>query len=735
MAPVPTYSLTPDHDNPRRALTFCDGWLFRKGDAADAQQPAANDTDWERIVLPHCFNAEDTFTPSRGYYRGPAWYRKRFTVHGLNPNRRAHLILEGSFAVTHVWLNGRHLAHSVDGYTGMSVDLTDALVAGENVLAIRVSNTHDPDVLPGREDPDYNLYGGIYREALLLGTNDVHVPRCGLRILTPQVSADSARVEVAVRILSTDARDVRVEATATDADGRVAARAQHDTTIHPGESLITLALPIITHPRLWSPEAPHLYTMVVTICADGEPADRLETRFGLRSFEFDVERGFFLNGEHLRLVGVNRHQDFPGLGNALPARLQRPDAELIKAMGANFVRLSHYPQHPAFLDACDELGICVYEEIASWQFIGGPKFHDNAVAMMRAMIRRDANQPSIILWGLFNEGRSRELFQRLHDAAHEEDPSRPTIYAENNPEKGIALETVRIPDVLGINYEIERLDEVRAMFSDRRLLSSEHANSTTHDLTDWHRLAEQSDRINAELDVLDARQWMAGSALWSMHDYGTDYEPSWPIQRSGALDECRRPKDSFHLLCARWRKEPVVHIEGHWNPIADVPTRRVRVYTNCERVSLRLNGRDLGERTEGLIRTWEVAYEPGCLEAVGIKDGVEARHELRTHGEPAMLILETNAVELAGPGDACWVTARLLDADGAPVLTGQHDVEFAAAGPVIIRGVGGGACATSIRGIARIAVQAVEGDGEAILKARTAGVESNEVRIPLAASP
>jgi beta-galactosidase len=732
MAHVPTYSLAPGRDKPRRTVIFCDGWRFHKGDAVDAHAPGLDDAGWEPIVLPHCFNAEDTFTPSRGYYRGPAWYRKRFAIRGLTPGRRAHLVLEGSFAVTDVWLNGRHLAHSVDGYTGMSVDLTDAVVGGENVLAIRVDNSHDPDVLPGREDPDYNLYGGIYREASLVGTNDVYVPRCGLRIATPQVTADSAHVEVSVHILSTIARDVRIEAVATDANRRVVARAQHQTAIRSGEDYVSLPLPTITNPRLWSPDAPHLYTMAVAISTDSGLADRVETCFGLRWFEFDIERGFFLNGEHLRLVGVNRHQDFPGLGNALPPRLQRADAELIKAMGANFARLSHYPQHPAFLDACDELGICAYQEIASWQFIGRPKFHDNAVAMMRAMIRRDANHPSIMLWGLFNEGRSRELFQRLHNAAHEEDPSRPTIYAENNPEKGIALETVGIPDVLGINYEIERLDEVRAMFGDRRLLSSEHANSTTHDLADWNRLAEQSDRINAELDVLDARPWMAGSALWSMHDYGTDYEPSWPIQRSGALDECRRPKESFWLLCARWCEQPMVRIEGHWNQIADAPMRRVRVYTNCDRVSLRLNGFDLGERTDGFIRTWEVAYEPGCLEAVGVKDGIEVRDELRTHGAPAKLILDANAAKLVGPGDACWLTARLLDAAGAPVLTGQHEIEFGADGPVVVRGAGGTATAVSIRGIARIALQALGGRGEVVLKARAAGIESNEVRIRLA---
>jgi beta-galactosidase len=465
----------------------------------------------------------------------------------------------------------------------------------------------------------------------------------------------------------------------------------------------------------------------VTLTAGGEAADQVESRFGLRWYEFDRDRGFILNGEQLRLVGMNRHQDYPGLGNALAPRLQRADAEIIKAMGANFIRMSHYPQHPAFLDACDELGICLYAEIASWQFIGGPKFFDNAEAMLRAMIRRDANHPSIILWGLLNEGRNKPLFERLNAAAHEEDSSRPTVYADNNIEEGIERGTVWVPDVLGINYEIDRLDALREKLPGRKLLCSEHANAVTRDPADPVERAQQTDRINGELEILGARPWMTGSALWCMHDYGTDYEVSRPVQRSGALDEYRRPKESFYLLCARWRKDPVVHIEGHWNH-APGETRQVRVYTNCETVALRLNGKELGSRGDGFVRTWEVPFEPGVLEAVGVKGGVEARHEVRTHGAPAKLLLEAGAETLDAAGDACWLTAALYDSKGARVLSGQHEVTFTASGPVRIRGVGGRPVVSTIAGVAQIAITA-EGVGEAVVEAAAGAIRSEAVRI------
>ena len=728
MTQIATYSLARSAQEPRRQRNLCAAWLFHKGEFAGAEQPAFDDFAWEGIALPHCFNAEDTFTLDPGHYRGPAWYRKRFRLEGLDGGR-AHLVFEGSFAATRVWLNGREIAASVDGYTGLAMDITEALLPGENVLAVRVDNTHNPDVLPGLDLPDYDLYGGLYREAFLIATGDVFVPRNGLRVRTPRVAADEATVEATVRVRSSQAREAHVQAVILDPNDTYVAHAKQPVALAAGENVVELAFPAIANPLLWSPDEPTLYRMVVTLTAGGESVDQTESRFGLRWFEFDRERGFFLNGEPLRLVGVNRHQDYVGLGSALPPRLQRADVEIMKEMGANFVRLSHYPQHPAFLDACDELGVCVYAEIASWQFIGGPKFFDRAEEMMRALIRRDANHPSVLLWGLLNEGRSKPLFERLNAAAHEEDPSRPTVYAENFPEEGTALGTVWIPDVLGLNYNLEILDELFARLPGRKFLCSEHTNAGTYDPGDPAGNAQQTDRIHAELEILEARPWMAGTALWCLHDYGTDYAVSRPIQRAGVLDEYRRPKESFHMLRARWRRDPVVHIEGHWNPTGEAGPRRVRVYTNCEQVALRLNGRDLGARSEGLIRTWEVPFEPGRLEAIGTRGGVQASHEVRTHGAPAQLRLEANAGALEGPGDGCWLTATLLDAEGAPVLSGQHGVEFTASGPARLRGLGGTPRARTIRGIARIAVTA-EGEGEALIEAAAGRIRSGPLRIP-----
>lgn len=733
MARVMTYRVAAGRTAPRRQLDFGAGWRFRKGDWPEVSWPAASwpafdDGDWEGVVLPHCFNAADTFIEPAPY-RGPVWYRKTFRLSGM-PGRRLQLVLEGSFAVTTVYLNGQELATSVDGYTGLAVDLTDALQPDDNVLAVRVDNSHDPDVLPGRLDPDYDLYGGLYREAYLVSTGPVYVPRSGVAVRTPVVSAQRALVEATVDVHGAAQRPVTVAATILDPAGRSVATAQAEVASSAGDESVELAFPPLAKPRLWSLDSPQLYRLVTEVAANGRPTDRVETTFGLRWFEFDVDGGFFLNGEPVRLWGVNRHQDYPGLGNALPAGLQVMDAELLHDMGANFVRLSHYPQHPAFLDACDRLGICVYQEIASWQFIGGPVFARRAEEMMRAMIRRDLHHPSIILWGLLNEGRSRPLFERLHKAAHQEDPSRPTIYAENNPEKGLDLGTVTVPDVLGLNYEINRLDELRQKLAGLKLLSSEHANAGTKPNTADPALQRaQADRISAELDELDARPWLAGSALWSMHDYGTQYAVSRPVQRSGCFDEYRRPKESYYLLCARWRHEPFVHIAGHWNPTTANLARQVRVYTNCDRTRLLLNGKDLGDQVDRPWCTWELPYTPGCLEAVGVRGGVEVRHELRTTGEPAALVLESSAAELAGPGDGCLLTAALVDAVGLPILTGQHEITFSATGPLRLCGVGGLPAARTLAGVARMAAVWTGGKGAATAVAAVGSLSSNDVAV------
>jgi beta-galactosidase len=742
----------------RRAwIPLAHDWRFFRGDAAGASDPGFDDSSWQIVSVPHCFNADDTFIPTRGYYRGPAWYRCRLPDGlGHADSVRAALVALGAFAVTSVWLNGIHLGEFMGGFTGFAVDLPPHLRDGSNVLALRVTNEHDPDVLPGKEIPDYNLYGGIYREMGLRVTDALHITERGIVVDTPSVNEGAAQVAVAVAIRNSRrvaARGIlRIEVGGPDGSAVARAEAPFDVAAG-GETLVSPQLPVVNNPRLWSPDAPNLYYLSTVVTDDSGVVDQDTVAFGLRWYEFDADDGFVLNGMPLKLRGVNRHQDYPGIGNALPAAFQQYDVQLIKQIGGNFVRCSHYPMHPAFLDACDRLGVLVYEEIASWQFIGGERFADNAVTMMEEMIARDRHHPSIILWGLLNEGRDAALFRRLDDTAHRCDPGRLTTYAENNPEDAVALGTAQIPDVLGLNYRTDQLDDLRDVLPGIKLFSSEHTNADAARRGQVEKEVWQMFRVMHDLNQIEAREWMAGSALWSMHDYGTDYGVVWPLQKSGVFDAWRLPKAAAIALRARWTTEPVVHIVGHWNhtglqcgdsqfkahltsalsqfamsgmgpPGAETAfdayltqgwPASVVVISNLDRVELFLNGTSLGERSREQGFVWQVPFQSGVLRAVARTARGEFTHELRTAANPDVtgsVLLETLHSALPANGtDITLITATVVDSEGAPVPDAERPVSFR----VFLDGVEGGADILGVGGIPGLVTQG--GTGRIVLRA------------------
>lgn len=716
---------------------FSQGWLFHSGDTP-WWQPTGEKFDavvdrWRTVTLPHTFNAEDTFTPARGFYRGVGWYRKTFTLSPEAVRRKVFLEFGAAFSLADVWINEQHAGQFMGGYTGFLVDATPWVRAGGNLVAVKVDSTHHPDILPGIDgkDMDYALFGGLYREAALILKDPLHIRRHGVTVTTPTISADKAAVHVAVSVAndSDSGLDCECLAVLRDASGTVVAEMSGRTDPGPRD-LATLHLTgaEIVRPALWSVDHPHLYTLEITIGREGQATDAEILNIGLRWVEFTNDRGFFLNGKSIKLRGLNRHQDYPGLGNALPPRLQVRDAEILKEMGANFVRLSHYPQHPVFLDACDRLGILVYEEIASWQHIGGEMFARNAEHMMREMIARDKNHPSVVLWGLLNEGRSLPLFERLHRVAKECDPARPTVYAENHPAKGKELGTAFVPDVLGINYELHHIDDIHAALPECKLVSSETTNYEHRRRGDVEEDIGQVRRFKAETDIVEARDYLAGMALWSMHDYATDYELSWPIQASGVLDAYRLPKGGYWLLRARWASQLFVRIIGHWNWSGReghlIP---ILVCTNGDSVELFLNGASLGSRTDRPLAEWQAAYAPGILEAVATRDGTTVKHTVVTAGEPAALRIEPSKKTLLADGaDIVEMTITVADSHGAPVLTENGHAVLRIEGPATVRGVAGIPCTPVLGGMGRVIVQGQSMPGDIIVRAAYRGLPEAE---------
>ena len=712
---------------------FSQDWLFHSGNTP-WWQPTGEKFDavldrWHRVALPHTFNAEDTFTPARGFYRGICWYRKTFDLSTEDAGRKVFLEFGAGFSLVNVWVNERHAGQFMGGYTGFVVDATELVCPGENLIGIKVDNSQDPDILPGLEgcNMDYVVYGGLYREASLVLKNKVHIPANGITVTTPSVSTERAslQVEVAVRNDSEENKRCEVVGILRGASGKATTEMSGSVSLAGHKSgTVTLERGEVSTPDLWSIEEPNLYSLDIELRLDGKTIDSDSTPVGFRWFEFTAEEGFFLNGKHVKLRGLNRHQDYPGLGNALPVRMQVRDAEILKEMGANFVRLSHYPQHPAFLDACDRFGVLVYEEIASWQYIGGEMFTRNAEYMMREMIARDKNHPCVILWGLLNEGRSKPLFERLHNIAKECDPTRPTIYADNHPEEGKEKGSAFVPDVLGVNYKLPHLDEIHASLPSCKLVSSETTNYEHRRRGDVNHDIGQVEKFKIDTDIIEERGFMAGMALWSMHDYGTDYELSWPIQNSGVLDCYRLPRGGYWFLRSRWSSEPVVRIIGHWNWTGREGEKiPILVCSNGKSVELFLNGESLGSRTgENLLR-WEVPFSAGTLRAVAKRGECVVEHALISAEEPVRLVIDSSCEEMEADGsDVAEITLTVADKAGHPVLTEDGYAVFRVEGPARIRGIAGIPCTPILAGVGRIAIQATAEPGIVTVRAAYRGL-------------
>ncbi|HEX9106335.1 MAG TPA: glycoside hydrolase family 2 TIM barrel-domain containing protein, partial [Longimicrobiales bacterium] len=469
---MPASSSAQTGSSPRLRFGLNDGWRFHAGDAPGAQAPDFDDGAWTPVELPHTWNAQDALMKSAPYRRGLGWYRRTLVVPAAAQGKRLFLFFEGANQVADVWVNGREAGHHVGGYTAFAMDVSALVNAGgPAVVAVRVDNSHNPDVPP--LSADFNFYGGIYRDVWLVATEPVRFAVTdhagpGVFVDARQLEAGEhavARVRGTVTNDGDAARRLRVTSRILDAAGNVAATLSSEVRIvaHGSAAFAQASVPL-RQPHLWSPDDPYLYTVRTEIREGERVLDRIDTPFGFRWYSYDAQKGFFLNGRPLQLHGTNRHQDMRGLGNALPDALHRRDIRLIKETGFNFLRLAHYPQDPALLDEADRVGLILWEEIPVVNTITQSEgFSANAESMLTDMIRQHYNHPSVFFWGYMNEvllvppkpmpanymSDVVTLARRLDARAHAEDSTRATVMAviSHNP----SPELDSVPDILGLN--------------------------------------------------------------------------------------------------------------------------------------------------------------------------------------------------------------------------------------------------------------------------------------------
>lgn len=668
---------------PAAYLTKDDSYAFEPKEMCDE--------NWENVDLPHDYVIEGTpstkYPQARGYLKYEnAWYRKHFNLSPEDTDKRILLYFEGVATNATVYLNGCLVKHNFCGYTPFEIDVTSTVYFDkENVLAV-YTDTSD-------NEGWWYEGGGIYRHVWLIKTDKIAVDLWGVYV-NPQKNDNGWTVNTETTLINSSENNacVMVKSVISDQSGNEVGSAENNIDTCAWEKSILNQQIDVKEPLLWDIDSPNLYSMTTYVCRDGKEIDKTITKFGFRTFYFDAEKGFFLNGRNVKIKGVCSHQDYGLTGRAIPDNLHHYRAELIKEMGANGYRTSHYPHAEAMMDALDEIGILVMDETRWFEAT------DEGKEQLASLVKRDRNHPSVILWSVGNEEpkhlteQGRRITKALKALVLKYDKSRPvTTAVSDNPIAATVFDTV---DVIGVNYNLHQYDELHKRYPEKPFVSSECcATGSTRgwykddsetrsflsaydkDTTKWFISREKTWKFVME------RNWVAGAFQWIAIEHRG--ECVWPrlCSQSGAIDMYLQKKDAFYQNQSHWLETPMIHLMPHWNHEGmEGEEILVRAYTNCEETELFLNGRSLGvKKVERFGHAdWIVKYEKGTVEAVGRNGGKEiVRDIVRTSGHAAALKLkQDNTLYSANGQDLLLFTCYCVDENGITVPDAEPFVKF-----------------------------------------------------------
>lgn len=694
----------------RQILNFNTDWSFYDRDLPACREQSDPNEPHEEVSLPHANKLVPHHYFGEAEYQFVSWYRRPFGVPAEWEGRRLIVEFDGVMSVAEAFVNGIPVGEHLGGYTSFAIDITDAVAAGErNVLAVRVDSTRREDVPPEGRLVDYMLFGGIYRNVRLIVTGQAVIEWANHA--WPEANADGAVLASSYRIRNHTGAAVAAELSRTllDREGRVVRTFSSACELEAGTTELRLPPCDIPHPRLWSVDDPYLYRIETRLrIVGGESrdgaADEIATRVGIRRAEFREDGGFYLNGDRLKLRGLNRHQTYPYVGGAMGDRGQRADADLLKyELGLNFVRSSHYPADPSFLDRCDEIGLLVFEELPGWQFIGDEAWQGIALRHLEEMIVRDRNHPSVFLWGVrINESPDDEAFyRRTNELARRLDPMRQTggVRAFQDSEM--------LEDVFTYNDFTRNREGVVLKPNHTPYLITEYMGHM-YPTKAYDSVERQIKHALGHARIQNAQYGdpgIAGAAGWCAFDYNThqDFGSGDRVCYHGVCDMFRLPK-----LAARfYRSQQDPSAQGAYVFIARylVPSFNedygeiVPIFTNCEEADLILNGNLLTTGRPDKANYPDLPYPPivfdGCnwwewgssvvssLKVVGKIGGAPvAEHEIFPFGLPAKLSLQADDAELIADGaDCARVVVRLQDDRGQTLLLSHHAVGFRLEGP------------------------------------------------------
>jgi beta-galactosidase len=780
-----------------REQNFDSGWRFQLGDAPGAETVTFDDLQWRQLDLPHDWSIEDLPTAEGKNQIGPfsedsegkgatgnvmggtGWYRKTFTLDKSSAGKKVQILFDGVYMNSEVWINGQSLGVHPYGYTPFYYDLTPHLnPSGEkNTLAVKVNNH-------GKNSRWYSG-SGIYRHVVLQVTDKVHIPIWGISVITPEVSKEKATVKLNIKIANEAKATGKLQITTRLVSPSSQANIEAKTTISlfSGEMAETEQIFELKNPTLWSIDSPTLYQAVTEVSFDGKVVDQQTTTFGIRSIEFSAEKGFLLNGENVLLKGGCMHHDNGPLGAATIDRAEERRVELMKKFGFNAIRTSHNPPSRQFLDACDRLGVLVIDEsFDQWQRPKNPQdynlyFDEWHQRDLEAMVLRDRNHPSVIIWSIGNEINERadssglEITKKLSAIIKNIDATRPVTAAicafwdQKGKTWEYAQPALELLDVAGYNYLWGEYENDHKIAPGRMMIGTESFPKEAFE--NWQ--------------IVEKHPFVLGDFVWTSMDYLGEsgignalldkdkklvFAPGWPWYNAycGDIDICGFKKPQSYYRDVVWKisnLEMAVHApvpaglienvslwgwpdeQQNWNWTGSEGQKlQVNVYSNYPEIRLELNGKVIGTKPVSaetkLTATFEVPYEAGELKAIALKDGKEVETKiLKTTGKPAKIRLTADRTEIkTDRNDLSYVTVEITDEAGNLVPDTNLPVQFTVEGAGELAAVENGnpkdmksfrqPLVNSFKGKCLVILRPTGVSGEIKLKAESEGLAGTE---------
>lgn len=776
----------------RQRILFTDDWKFLLSADSTAYKATFDDSSWRNLDLPHDWSIElpfDEHAPAGvgggALPGGTGWYRKTFELTATDKGKLLFIDFDGIYCNSEVWINGHHLGMRPNGYISFRYELTKHVVFGKkNVIVVKVDNSMQPN-------SRWYSGSGIYRNVWLVKTGLIHVANWGTYITTPEASATTAKAELEITVNNAtgSAQEVTIETVVFDGKGRKAGSSGPSAvvlknSVHKANQSIS-----IPSPDIWSISSPALYKAVTTIRLKKKIVDVYETTFGIRTFDFDAQKGFSLNGERLKIQGVCNHHDLGCLGAAINERAIERQLQILRGMGVNAIRTSHNPPAPELLDLCDRMGFLVMDESFDMWKKQKSKYDYSSVwdqwhrQDLEDFVRRDRNHPSIIVWSVGNEIGEQwdttgvSITRELVGIVKGLDKTRPVTTANNEVKPHNSLIKSGALDLIGFNYHHEDFAPFPQNYPGQKFIGTEttsaletrgHYDMPSDSIRRWpiswdkvftegnkDNTVSAYDNVSAPWGSTHEETWkiikkydyLSGMFIWTGFDYLGEPTPYiWPSRSSyfGVVDLAGFPKDVYYMYKSEWTTEPVLHLFPHWNWKPGQVVDLWAYYNNADEAELFINGVSKGVKrkmNDDLHVMWRVPFEPGTVRVVSRKNLKDVLvREIKTTGVPSKIVFEADRNSIRADGrDLSFITVKILDIDGNVVPDADNKIDFKVSGPGFIAGVDNGdptshesfkdSSRKAFHGLALLVIQSNGTKGDINITATSSGLKEATIKV------